>query len=114
MKITIKWTAFKTVLDDEFANDLARKGKIGDAEITFEVPTDHYELNRNDSEWLEYLFECTNLYQGAIWKNYLDGKMPENRSHTAISVGDQVVLDGRAYSCEMVGWKLIEDKAMSK
>lgn len=108
MKITIKWTAFK-----EHAVDLARKGKIGDAEMTFEVPTNHYVLDGDDMVWLEYLFECTNLYQGGIWKHHLDGKMPEERSHTAISIGDQVVLDGRAYSCEMVGWKLIQDKALS-
>ena len=113
MLITIKWTAFQTVLDNEFAVDLARKSKIGNAEMTFEVPTDHYELDGDDMVWLEYLFECTNLYQGAIWKLFLDGKMPEERSHTALSVGDQVVLDGRAYSCEMVGWKLIKDKALS-
>jgi hypothetical protein len=110
MQITIKWTAFETTLDGEFAVDLARKGKIGNAEMSFEVPTDHYELNGDDMVWLEYLFECTNLYQGAIWKSFLDGKMPEERSHTALSVGDEVVLDGRAYRCEFVGWKSIANQ----
>lgn len=103
MQITIKWTAFK-----DQAVALAKKGKISNAEISFEVPTDHYELEEDDMVWLEYLFECTNLYQGAIWKHFLDGKMPEERSHTALSVGDEVVLDDRAYRCEIVGWKSIQ------
>ena len=108
MLITIKWTAFK-----HQAVALAERGKIGNAEMTFEVPTDHYELDGDDMVWLEYLFECTNLYQGAIWKLFLDGKMPEDRSHTALSVGDQVVLDGRAYGCAMTGWDILEDETVS-
>jgi len=109
MNITIKWTAFQ-----HQAVALAEKGKIGNAEMSFEVPTDKWEVEEDDIRMLDYLFECTNLYQGAIWKLFLDGKMPEERSHTALSVGDQVVLDGRAYSCELGDWKLIKDKASTK
>ncbi len=102
MNITIKWTAFK---EHEFM--LAEQGKIGNAEMNFEVPTDHYQIEGNDFEWLNYLYECTNLHQGKMWNTYFDGKMPENRSHTSLSVGDQIVLDGREYVCEMVGWSLV-------
>lgn len=107
MKITIKWTAFQTVLDNEFADDLSRQGKVGNAEMTFVFPT---ATPVADEIVLDYLFECTNLYQGRVWTEYLEGKMPANRSHTALSVGDQVVLDGREYTCESVGWKEVKTR----
>ena len=107
-KITVKWTAFKTVLDNEFAVDLARKGKIGDAEMTFE---DEIPAAMFDEEILDLLFEQTNLYRGQVWSANFEGKMPENRSHTALSIGDQVVIerndDRSEYVCRDVGWELI-------
>ena len=105
MRITIKWTAFKDV------EGLAERGKIGNAEMTFIFPT---AVPIADEIVLNYLFECTNLYQGKVWKEHLEDKMPANRSHTALSVGDQIVLDGRGYSCEFVGWKEVKKGALVK
>lgn len=104
MKITIKWTAFK-----DSKNLLIKNGRIGNAEMTFVFPT---ATPVADEIVLDYLFECTNLYQGRVWKDHLEDKMPANRSHTALSVGDQIVLDGREYTCEFVGWKEVKSGAL--
>jgi hypothetical protein len=56
-----------------------------------------------DLEICETMFRDTNLYEGAAWD--LLQPLPEKRTHTALSVGDYVVIDGRMYRCASVGWK---------
>jgi len=51
----------------------------------------------------EILFHDTNLYEGPAWD--LLQPLPENRTHTSLSVGDYVVIDGRRYRCARVGWE---------
>jgi len=101
--ITVKWTAFDNLGDQMFV-----KGRITNAEMTFdtEIPPAMF-----DEEILELLFEQTNLYGGDVWKTHFEGKMPENRSHTALSVGDRVVIerndDRSEYRCKDIGWDLL-------
>jgi hypothetical protein len=65
-----------------------------------------------DTEILELLFEQTNLYAGDVWSKYFEDKMPENRSHTALSVGDKVTIkrdgDESTYVCQDLGWELLQ------
>lgn len=56
-----------------------------------------------DEQICEILFRDTNLYEGAAWD--ILQPLPETRTHTALSVGDYVVVDGRMYRCATVGWK---------
>ena len=105
-KITVKWVAF-----ENSSAVLIKNGRIGNAEMTFEtdIPPAMY-----DTEILDLLYEQTNLYGGKVWDEYFDGKMPENRSHTALSVGDRVVIerndDVSEYRCEDIGWELMTFK----
>lgn len=102
-KITVSWVAFA-----HRASALAEVGKIPDAKLEFEteIPPAMF-----DTEILELLFEQTNLYSGDVWSEYFDGKMPENRSHTALSVGDLVTIerneDKSVYVCQDLGWELL-------
>jgi hypothetical protein len=50
----------------------------------------------------ELVFRDTNMYQGNMW-NILQ-PLPEHRPHTALSVGDEVIIDGTAYRCENFGF----------
>jgi hypothetical protein len=103
--ITVKWTAF------EGNKNLIIQGRCDNAEMTFEtdIPPAMF-----DEEILELLFEQTNLYGGDVWDKYFEGKMPENRSHTALSVGDRVLIerndDRSEYRCEDIGWQLLSFK----
>lgn len=100
-KITIKWTAFET-----HGVALSNHGRIANAEMTFdsEIPP-----AMADEEILELLFEQTNLRAGDVWKTHFEGKMPENKSHTALSVGDKVSIERfnevSEYVCSYVGWE---------
>ena len=101
--ITVKWTAFES-----HGDALSNHGRIANAEMTFvsEIPPAMY-----DEEILELLFEQTNLQAGDVWKTHFEGKIPENRSHTSLSVGDKVTIerndDRSEYVCKMVGWELL-------
>jgi len=107
-KITVKWVAFQG------SNNLVMKDRRDNAEMTFEtdIPPAMF-----DEEILELLFEQTNLYGGQVWKAHFEGKMPEDRSHTALSVGDQVVIerndDRSEYVCKDIGWELLTFQSKS-
>lgn len=102
-KITVSWVAFA-----HQAETLKQANKIPDAKLAFEteIPAAMF-----DTEILELLFEQTNLYAGDVWSKYFEGKMPENRSHTALSVGDMVTIerdgDKSVYVCQDLGWELL-------
>jgi hypothetical protein len=102
-KITVHWVAFA-----HRAETLKQAGKIPDAKLEFEteIPAAMF-----DTEILELLFEQTNLYAGDVWTKFFEGKMPENRSHTALSVGDIVTIerdgDKGSYVCQDLGWELL-------
>ena len=59
----------------------------------------------SDLDLCELLFRETNLYEGALW-DLMEPHLPPARTHTALSVGDRVVIDDRVYRCEPVGWEL--------
>jgi hypothetical protein len=52
------------------------------------------------------LFRDTNTYSGDFW-SVLEPALPADRSHTALSIGDEVSLDGITYRCEPIGWALV-------
>ena len=101
--ITVEWSAFA-----HRAELLEAKGKIPNAQLKFttEIPPAMF-----DTEICDVLFEQTNLYAGDIWYKYFEEHMPENRSHTSLSVGDKVTIerndDTSTYICADFGWELL-------
>jgi hypothetical protein len=59
----------------------------------------------NDEMLCEFLYRDTNTYSGSLWD--LLQPLPENRTHTALSVGDTVSLDGRVWEVADFGFKRI-------
>lgn len=53
------------------------------------------------------LYEATNVYAGSVW-NSIVAFIPKVRSHTALSVGDQIVINDVVYECADFGWNVIE------
>ena len=62
----------------------------------------HIEVAGDDLEICELAFAHTNLYQGQLWDALQP--LPAERTHTSLSVGDVVVVDGRAYECASIGF----------
>lgn len=66
------------------------------------VETDMFD-GLEDLQICEKIFEATNLYEGTLWE--ILQPLPEKRTHTALSVGDYVSVDGQMYRCASFGWK---------
>lgn len=69
--------------------------------ITFKT-----DVDGNPSDICEQLFRETNKYQGKLW-DIIDPLLPEDRTHTALSVGDSVQVNDMAFRCAPVGWEAI-------
>lgn len=69
------------------------------------------DIQGDDITIAEAVFHDTNLYRGRLW-DLLKPVLPENRTHTALSVGDTVTIDGVTYRCASEGWEeVIETNA---
>ena len=55
---------------------------------------------------LEALYFATNTYSSALW-DLLEEVMPTDRTHTALSIGDEVTIGKRTYLCQSIGWQVV-------
>jgi hypothetical protein len=58
----------------------------------------------SDEEICETIFRETNLYAGTIWDR-IQPLLPEDRTHTSLSVGDEVTIDDKIFLCDIIGFK---------
>ena len=102
--ITITWKAFQ---HNEIGN------KQGVTSATIEIPDEINVWNNNG--WCELLYEVTNLQNEIydfthnttklfVW-NLLQPLLPANRTHTSLSIGDEITINENTYRCADVGWK---------
>ena len=65
------------------------------------------QTTEQDTKLCDLLYHATNTQQGRLWE-LLENVLPTNRTHTSLSVGDEVTLTGadttRTYRCADVGW----------
>jgi hypothetical protein len=59
-----------------------------------------------DLEICEELFKATNLRSGWLW-DALQYDLPADRTHTALSVADEIDIDGTIYRCAPIGWDVV-------
>jgi hypothetical protein len=83
--ITITWKAFGNPTSATFVTDIEA------------TPRDICSL----------VFRNTNLYEGVLW-NIIELLLPEERTHTALSVGDEVTVDGEVFRCMPEGWSSLQ------
>jgi hypothetical protein len=55
----------------------------------------------------EKVFRDTNVYNGEVW-DIIEPLLSGKRTHTAVSVGDEVEVDGVTFRCDSVGWSELE------
>jgi len=90
--IVIRWVA----------TDLAKEFGYKNAEASISLWYEDY----SDKYLLEDLFKQTNWYEGNIW-DIIEPVLPADRTHTALSVGDEVEIDGLVYRCAEFGWEYL-------
>ena len=95
-QIEITWKAF--------GNKPERNRFI--SSVTFETEFDITDVNRN--EFYNVVYSNTNCYSGNLWK-VIEPLLSPTRTHTSLSIGDEIKVDGIAYIVSDCGFIKIED-----
>ena len=95
-KVKVTWKAFgESVESGRFISS-----------VEFET---EFEINdENRDQFFGVVYQQTNTYQGNLW-NIIEPKLSATRTHTAISIGDEIEVDGQVYICADFGFEKIED-----
>lgn len=93
-KVKVTWKAF------------GDKIEIGRFISSVEFET---EFAVEDAErFCEVVFHVTNTQSGNLWE-IIQPLLSESRTHTSISIGDEIEIDGQVYICADFGFEKIED-----
>ena len=95
--------------------ELEARNKVGITTARIDIALPDVE----DEIILDMIYKVTNLqddlyefgstgFERILW-NDIKFNLPINRSHTSLSVGDEIQIDDRLYSIEMVGFKMLCD-----
>jgi hypothetical protein len=93
-KIKITWKAFGDIPDSN------RKVSAVEFEVALTPEV-------TDEQVMDALYQDTNIYSGFFWK-IIEPLLSPTRTHTALSVGDEIEIDNRVYKVAMCGFDLIE------
>jgi len=102
-EITITWKAFGG-FDDRVVSSISF---VITKEIADYVGIETYIEPEKHKSFCELVFHDTNLYTGRLWL-FIEPKLDPKRTHTALSVGDEIEIDGSIYRCERVGFAKVE------
>jgi len=79
------------------------------------ITTNFHDL-MTDEKIMDILFEETNLYKGILW-DLIEPKLCETRTHTALSVGDEITIFSKSnintYKIANTGFDLINSTSTS-
>jgi hypothetical protein len=95
-QVKITWKAF------------GDKPEIGRFISSVEFETEFKIDETNVDKFLEVVYHNTNTYSGNLWQ-IIEPLLSETRTHTSISVGDEIEIDGQVYICADFGFEKIED-----
>lgn len=95
-KVKITWKAF------------GDKPEIGRFISSVEFETEFKVEESNVNKFLEVVYHNTNTYSGNLWQ-IIEPKLSATRTHTSISIGDEIEIDGQVYICADFGFEKIED-----
>lgn len=90
-----------------FAEFITRDDVEAVTEVTVRFKCDEAHT---DEFILERVFRDTNTYSGGLWA-LIEPLLPPRRTHTAVSVGDEVSINGTTYRCDSVGWTALAGEA---
>lgn len=95
-KVKITWKAF------------GDKPAIGRFITSVDFETDFKIAEADVDQFLNVVYRVTNTYSGELWK-IIEPKLSDIRTHTSLSVGDEVEIDGQVYVVADFGFEKIED-----
>lgn len=93
--ITITWKAFGNRQNRQVSS------------VTIEVPND-FVAPQFHTSILNDIYKDTNFYRGFYW-NLIQPQLSPTRTHTSLSIGDEITIDGQTYVCADFGWLKVEN-----
>ena len=100
-KVKVTWKAF------------GDKPQIGQFISSVEFETEFKIDESNVDKFLEVVYHNTNTYSGNLWQ-IIEPLLSKTRTHTSISVGDEIEIDGQVYICADFGFEKIENVEIKK
>jgi len=105
VKVKITWKAFGN--------------KVEQGRFVSSVEFDIYDTNPSHEVLLNAIYKATNLkseladfganaFEIYLW-NVIEARLAEDRTHTSLSIGDEIEIDGQVYVCSDFGWVKVED-----
>lgn len=98
VEIKVSWKAFEPRNDREHTS------------VWFRLDDVSSPNGKIDTDICNVLYSQTNQYIGKLW-DIIEPKLSPKRTHTALSIGDEIEIDGRVWRCSEIGWKRIDEKA---
>lgn len=95
-QVKITWKAF------------GDKPEAGRFVSSVEFETEFKIAEADVDQFLNVVYRGTNIYSGNLW-NLIEPKLSPTRTHTALSVGDEIEIDGQVYIVADFGFEKIED-----
>jgi hypothetical protein len=99
--LEITWRAFT---EEGPATHIQARLDAGKETTSVAITVEH---DGTDLALCEEVFRQTNMYDGDIWDR-IQPLMSDNRTHTALSVGDYVRVGDNVYKCADMGFVLVE------
>lgn len=93
-KVTITWKAF---------GDRPERNKFISS-VSFDTEFNITEHNRET--FFNVVYQQTNLYSGNLW-NIIEPLLSPTRTHTALSVGDEITIDGETFRVADFGFEKV-------
>ena len=108
MKVKVTWKAFGNKIE------LGRYVSSVEFDILdYKIPADKYPA------LLNAIYRATNLqgdleeFNGSAFEIYLwkviEARLAPDRTHTSLSVGDEIEIEGQVYVCADIGWLKAEE-----
>ena len=108
MKVKVTWKAF--------GNKIEQGRFVSSVEfdiLDYKIPADKYGL------LLNAIYKATNLqsdleefgataFEIYLWK-VIEARLASDRTHTSLSVGDEIEIEGQTYVCADIGWLKAEE-----
>jgi hypothetical protein len=100
-KVKVTWKAF------------GDKPEINRFISSVEFETDFKIQSHDVDQFLNVVYRVTNTYSGNLW-DIIQPLLSETRTHTALSIGDEIEIDGQVYIVADFGFEKIEDVEIRK
>jgi len=105
MKIKVTWKAFGNKIEQgRYVSSV--EFELLDTKPSHDVLLNAiYKATNLQDELADFGAKALDIY---LWK-VIEPRLASDRTHTSLSVGDEIEIDGQTYVCADIGWVKVED-----